>query len=345
METRPDDPPRHAHLARGVGVILGKFMPPHRGHRYLVEFGQRYCARLHVLVCSLEGDPIAGALRYRWMQEMFPSPEVRLVHITEDLPQQPDDHPDFWRIWNRVVRDAVGEPIDYVFASEDYGLRLAEVLGGVYVPVDEARELITVSGTQIRADPLRHWEMLPRPVRGHYLRRVCLFGPESTGKSTLARALAERYETVYVHEYARPYLNPRGGVCTRADIPVIVRGQVAAEDALALDANRLLFCDTDPLTTVIWSETLFGECPGWIRELARGRRYDLTLLLDVDVPWVDDQQRFLGGDAQRSAFFTNCRDVLDAHRRPYRVIRGDWAQRFAAACDAVDESLQAREAG
>ena len=89
------------------------------------------------------------------------------------------------------------------------------------------------------------------------------------------------------------------------DIPVIARGQLAAEASLARRANRLLVCDTDLLTTVVWSEFLFGSCPPWIREQAGRTHYDLTLLLDVDVPWVDDSQRFL--PHRRHEFFAACR--------------------------------------
>ena len=122
---------RHAGVLRmeenaadaGVGMILGKFMPPHAGHEYAVHLGRNFTSRLHVLVCSLEGDPIPGQLRYDWARELFP--DTNVVHIDADLPQEPADHPDFWNIWRTTIEQAVGEPIDYVFASEEYGHRLA----------------------------------------------------------------------------------------------------------------------------------------------------------------------------------------------------------------------------
>ena len=321
-------------------MILGKFMPPHDGHQYLIEFGRQYCDRLVVLVCSLPDDPISGRLRHRWVREMFPWVDV--IHIAEVLPQEPSEHPDFWPIWKRVVEEAVQERIDYVFASEAYGTPLAEVLGAKFVPVDPGRELVGVSGTAVRADPLGHWGLLPRPVRTHYLKRVCIIGPESTGKSTLARDLAAAFNTLYVHEYARNLLSPKAGVCEADDIERIVRGQTAAEDALASQANRVLFCDTDVLTTMIWSEVLFGSCPRWVGDLADRRAYDLYLLTDIDAPWVDDGERYLGKTGQRSDFFNRCRRALDERQRPYRIIRGDWNARFAAAVEAVQELLRTR---
>jgi nicotinamide riboside kinase len=98
-----------------------------------------------------------------------------------------------------------------------------------------------------------------------------------------------------------------------------------------------LFCDTDLLTTVIWSRELFGGCDGWIEEAARGQRYDLTLLLDVDVPWVGDPVRYRPED--RRSFFERCREALEAAGREYVVLGGGFEERFAEACEQVDALL------
>ena len=312
-------------------MILGKFMPPHLGHVFAVDFARRFADPLTVLVCSLDREPIPGRLRYGWMRELFPTCDVR--HVTADLPQEPADHPDFWAIWRDVVLANTPALPRWVFASEPYGFKLAEVLGATFIPVDLARSLVPVSGTAVRARPLANWEYLPACVRPHFVKRVCVFGPESTGKTTLARDLAKHFGTVWVPEFARGLLDPKEGRCDPADIELIARGQPAAEDALARQANRVLFCDTDVLTTTIWAEVLFGGCPEWIRRRAEERTYDLYLLLDVDVPWVDDAQRYL--PHQRREFFDRCEAALRTRGRPYRVLRGGWAERFAAAVDAA----------
>jgi NadR type nicotinamide-nucleotide adenylyltransferase len=196
---------------------------------------------------------------------------------------------------------------------------------------------VPVSGTAIRAEPSKHWQYLPECVRPYFVKRVCVFGPESTGKSTLARDLAGYFETVYVPEFARGLLDPKQGVCEASDIPLIARGQLAAEDALARQANRVLICDTDLLTTTIWSDVLFGECPDWIREAATSRQYDLTLLLDVDVPWVNDLQRYL--PHARRDFFNRCRRALEQAGRSYCIIRGSWTERFSQACAQIQQLI------
>lgn len=316
-------------------MILGKFLPPHAGHQYLVQFAQNFTQRLTVLVCSIAREPIPGTLRYAWMRELFP--DARVVPVDEELPQTPDEHPHFWDIWRDVVERAVGEPIDFVFASEPYGVRLAAELGATFIPVDLSRSQVPVSGSAIRARPLTHWRFLPECVRPYFVKRVCLFGPESVGKSTLARDLATHFDTVAAAEFAREWLDPKGGVCEESDLTVIARGQMASEESLARRANRVLFCDTDVLTTTVWSDFLYGRCPEWMRAEAQ-RTYDLTLLLDVDVPWVDDGQRSLQN--RRQAFFDCCRTALERSGRRFVVVRGDWDDRFRTACEEVEKLLR-----
>src|SRR5207302_10464947 len=132
-----------------------------------------------------------------------------------------------------------GRP-DFVFASEDYGRRLAEELGAKFVPVDRERGAVPVSGTAVRSDPMANWSFIPRCVRPYFAKRVCVFGPESSGKTTLARRLADHFRTAWVPEYARTLLEANGGDVRCEDMEVIARGQAAAEDALARNANRVL---------------------------------------------------------------------------------------------------------
>jgi NadR type nicotinamide-nucleotide adenylyltransferase len=162
---------------------------------------------------------------------------------------------------------------------------------------------------------------------------VCIFGPESTGKTTLSRELAAEFETVCVPEYAREWLELRSGQLEMADIEVIARGQRAAEESLAREANRVLFCDTDVLTTQLYSEELFGSCPQWIREEALRRRYDLTLVTDIDVPWTPDPVRFL--PKRRASFLRRGIEALVERGRPYLLLSGPASDRLARARDAV----------
>lgn len=324
--------------AGSSGLIIGKFLPPHQGHQYLFDFARSYVDRLTILVCSLRTEPIPGERRAAWVREMIPS--ARVLHVTDENPQDPQEHPEFWQIWERTIRRVLPAGPKFVFASESYGWKLAEILGAQYVPVDHRREHVPISGAEIRQRPMLHWDYIAPCVRPYLVRRVCVFGPESTGKSTLARQLAKHYRTVYAAEYARGLLDHKGGRCDPEDIPCIGRGHIASEEALARQANRVLFCDTDLITTTIWSDILFGGCPEWIREEATRRAYHIYLLTDVDVPWVEDPQRYQPADTDRRAFLQRCIGELEGRGRAYVRISGTWEERFERACAAVDDLLK-----
>lgn len=311
------------------GIVLGKFMPPHLGHLYLVDFALGYADEVTVVVGSLAREPIPGELRASWMRELFP--QARVVHLTDENPQLPHEHADFWGIWKRSLERIVDRPIELVFAGEDYGGPLAQVLGAEFVPVNGLRSLVPVSGTRIRENPAAFWSYLPAPVRAHFVRRISIFGPESTGKSTLAARLAEHFQTLWVPEFARGWLEARGGKVGLEDLPVISRAQRASEEALARQSGPLLFCDTDPSATPLWSEELFG-CSHPVLELTVGR-YDLTLLCAPDVPWVEDCVRYRPDGGQR--FWERCRLRLESEGRKMVLLSGSWEERWKQAIEAI----------
>lgn len=158
-----DPPPKPAH-----GLILGKFMPLTKGHCYLIETGLRHAELLTVLVCTLKREPIDGALRYGWVRESFP--QARVVHVTDEVPSYPHEHADFWPIWRALIA-RYAPPVDIVFTSEHYGDQLAAELGARHHLVDLARQVVPISATQVRADPLAHWEHIPDCVRPYFLAR------------------------------------------------------------------------------------------------------------------------------------------------------------------------------
>lgn len=317
------------------GLIIGKFMPLTQGHCYLIEQAQQQVERLTVCVCSLAREPLDGHLRYQWVRETFP--HLNVIHLTDELPSYPHEHEDFWQLWRTSILN-VAPAVDVVFTSEDYGDRLAAELGARHVLVDRERSVVPISATEVRASPLQHWAYLPACVRPFYVKRVLIFGPESTGKSTLARQLAEHYQTEFVPEYARSYLEAKDNVCVYDDITRIAAGQLEAEEAAAQLSNKILFCDTDLMTTTIYSHHYFGQCPHFVQRLANERRYDLYLLMDIDLPWEADPQRDLSH--RREEFRDRFRQELTSRRIPYVDIKGVGRQRLQSAIRAVDDFIQ-----
>ena len=313
------------------GLILGKFLPYHEGHAHLIRTGRGRVDALTVLVCSIPPEPIPGVLRHHWVSASHP--DCRVVHVAEDVPQAPDDDPGFWPIWVDLIRRHAGA-VDVVFTSEAYGDELARRIGARHVSVDGPRTAVPVSGTAIRSDPLTYWAYIPPIVRPYFVRRVAVLGAESTGKTTLAQSLARHFATVWVAEYGRIYCEDRDALALQsADFDAIGRGQIAAEETAATRANRVLICDTDVHTTCTWSDLVIGTRSVWLTEAAASRRYDLTLLLGADVPWIADGTRVL--QDRRDEHTARLRQALSQAGQPYTLVDGDYDRRFAVARAAV----------
>jgi NadR type nicotinamide-nucleotide adenylyltransferase len=183
------------------------------------------------------------------------------------------------------------------------------------------------------------WEHIPSIVRPHYVRRIAILGAESTGKTTLAESLAREFHTVWVPEFGRAYCEDRDARTLDAkDFDAIGRGQASAEDEGARRADRILVCDTDLLTTCTWSDLIIGSRPAWLAEEARRRRYAHVLLLDADVPWVNDGTRVLRD--RRVEHTLMLRLGLEQAGQPYTMLSGSFEHRFAEACREVARILR-----
>ena len=173
------------------------------------------------------------------------------------------------------------------------------------------------------------------------MRRVVLIGSESTGKTTLARRLAEHYDADWVPEFVREYAARKQGSLEFADHGPIARGQIALEDAYIARATTrnapLLVHDTDLLSTAVYCLHYYGRTPQWIDETARVRRPDLYLLLDIDIPWEPDPQRDRGD--RRPEMQALFRDAVERSGAPFVAIAGDAAARLVQARAAVDDLL------
>ncbi|MEN2506753.1 AAA family ATPase [Stutzerimonas stutzeri] len=169
---------------------------------------------------------------------------------------------------------------------------------------------------------------------------LVLIGAESTGKSWLAARVQQRFGGVVVGEYVRHFIDSEQRDTCLADIPAIARGQLAWEDAARRQRPELLILDTHLLSNMLWSQTLFGNCPAWLEDELLTRRYDLHLLLSPDgAEWHADGQRCQPDAAERWAFHEACRSWLQRHRQPFVEIAGDWARREQQAVAKVQALL------
>ena len=305
------------------GLVIGHFNPLHVGHEFFVRTVAGLSEGVTIGLLAGDDQSIELKVREHWLQETFPDHQI----VTLDQPL-----------------DLLGRVNLAEFAAHyNHDPSMRELAASLNLPlrvIDPAREAVRVSGGDIRADLAGYWQYLSEASRVHLAKRVCLFGPESTGKTTLTRELAERYQTSMMPEFGRIHDEVYQPTEWRADMMVsLAQTHQAMQRALMPRVNRLLFEDTDALATVLWSQAFVGEVSDWFEghvELA-----DLYLLMDIDVPWVADDLRVLGDEAARKRFFDAARQLLDERGANYVVVSGSWDERRTKAVGAVDQLLHA----
>ncbi|XVQ08864.1 AAA family ATPase [Spirillospora sp. CA-255316] len=342
------------------GLVVGKFYPPHAGHHHLVDTAAAACDRLTVIVAASTVESVPLALRAAWLRETHPQPHVEIVPVVDDHKIDYGSE-DAWDAHVAAFRSGLAAPVDAVFTSEAYGPELARRLGAAHVPVDPPRTRFPVSGTAVRDDPAGHWHHLAPPVRGHLARRVVVAGAESTGTTTLARALAavlaERggawAATRCVPEYGRTYTEEKLAAARRAaddpslwlddltwtpaDFALIAERHLALEDAAARTGSPVLVCDTDAFATALWYERYLGE-PAPESYHRHNDRHHLWILTDpAGIPFEQDGWR--DGASIRHWMAGRFREELERRALPHITVTGPHESRLADALTAVEALL------
>ncbi len=176
--------------------------------------------------------------------------------------------------------------------------------------------------------------------------KVVLFGPESTGKTTLSKQLARYYNTVWAPEYAREYLqkkwNNERKTCEADDLVPIAIGQMKLENKLVDKADRVLICDTDLLETKVYSEEYYGGFVDPVLDkAAKNNTYDLYLLTYIDTPWEEDDLR--DRPELRREMFNAFENALKKYNRPYVLLEGNKETRLKIAVNAIDQLIANRK--
>jgi HTH-type transcriptional repressor of NAD biosynthesis genes len=312
------------------GLIAGRFLLPDRQRRFTIDFARAYADHVTVVVCGRSSDTVPLQARAAWIREQFP--DVAVLQACVDAPHAPAGNTPASAPWLDRIATALGSRrFELLFAVDASDRALADRVGAQFVPCFPDTALMHAADSVPGLDA-------PSAPAAMPLKRVCLFGPESTGKSTLARQLAGHYGTVHVPEYVRGYLDAIGSTGTAQDVPWIARGQRAAEMAYAAQADRILICDTNLATIALWSDVLFGATPGWIRKEAARNTYDLWLVTDIDVPFEPDPQRCFPEPSRRAWFMGECLRTLDRLGIAPVLLRGSPEVRLSLACAAIDRA-------
>jgi HTH-type transcriptional regulator, transcriptional repressor of NAD biosynthesis genes len=335
-----------------LGLVVGKFSPLHRGHLWLVEQAASRCERVLVLSYSEPELPGCDAQsRRRWLEAAFPAHEVVVVDPAwlaaacaargvpaRTLPANASDDATQQHFLAWLLAQVLQRRPDAMFASEPYLVPCAAVLGRTLghtvTPVmgDPARTGLPIRASHIRERPsaLLHW--LPPHVRADLVPRIALLGGESSGKTTLAAALAAQLGTRWVCEYGRELWERKGGALEEQDLLHIAREQVRREAEAAATAAPVLVCDTSPLTTLGYSLWSHGRADPRLQALAE-RPYALNVLCGDDIAFVQDGTR--QGEAFRARQQAWYRAQLPARAGRWVEVRGSVAERTAQVLAAL----------
>jgi NadR type nicotinamide-nucleotide adenylyltransferase len=175
------------------------------------------------------------------------------------------------------------------------------------------------------------------------IKRIVVTGPESTGKSMLCKNLAEYYNTLWVPEYAREYLEKNGAEYTFEDLLTIAKGQIDSEEKISDQVsgigNPYLFIDTDMYVMKVWSEFVFDKCDNWILNRIAERKYDLYLLCDIDLDWIEDALREYPDKKIREKLYHFYKDLMVNQSTPWSNISGNYEDRFKKAVTFIESSF------
>jgi NadR type nicotinamide-nucleotide adenylyltransferase len=315
-----------------VGLTLGKFAPLHHGHELVIRTALAEVDHLIVMIYDCpETTPIPLSVRARWIAELYPQVEVIEAR---GGPVQVGDTPELRQAHEMfILRTLAGRRVTHFYSSEFYGDHVSTALGALDRRVDPERRRVPVSGTQVRAAPLLHRRFVSDRVYRDLICNVAVLGAPSTGKTTLCEALARRHGTRWMPEYGREYWE-RHQVdrrLTPEQLVEIAEGHLVREERLLLEANRFLFTDTNPLTTLLFARHYHGSALPRLHELANltPSRYQLTFVCGDEIPYDATWDR--SGAAQRAQMQEWTLAALAERDVPFVLVRGSLDERVEAA--------------
>lgn len=263
-------------------LVIGKFMPPHEGHKLLIEFAKNY-GEVFVIVDHIKDETLSTSIRTTILKEDISN--IHVIPLSNYMPQSPDcdkqnewkeiykklNYKNFWDMWCQEIlkhtyqylkmeyqNDNIKNYFDYIIASEKYGIELANHLSyfhkkANFVLFDYNRKNIHISATQIRNKPKKYFNFLLPTAKRIYQRKICLIGAESTWKSSLSLKLAKILKTKIVYEYAEEYLKFFEKL-TINDFYEFLNNQLYQERIFSKIGNYFLLCDSNFLSTKVFAE-------------------------------------------------------------------------------------------
>lgn len=335
-----------------VGMYGGSFNPLHIGHLHDIIRAASMCEELYVMISWCEGrESTSKELRYRWIYNNVKHLDnVKIILIEDKAVSKEEYNTDYyWEKGAEDIKRTIGKPLDAVFCGSDYlGTNRFESL---YSPESEVvyfdRKEVPISSTDIRFDVYKNWQYIPPICRPYYAKKILIVGGESTGKSTLVQNLAIAYNTNFVREIGRDTCEIAGGedYMDKYDLYENLLRQKTEEIKALKDCNRLLFIDTDALTTKFYSRFLLDnkddikKCDDLADAITRINEFDLILFLEPTVDFVQDGTRNEKIAADRIKYSNQINLLFDEHKINFIIIDGDYLDRFNKVKEIIKDKF------
>jgi HTH-type transcriptional repressor of NAD biosynthesis genes len=321
-----------------IGLVFAKFLPFHFGHKSLIDFAKSQCDYLYVLLCIGKNDPIDGKIRLGWLLDTFKDNlniEIRITDI--DLPVVPYSSKLISKMWAQYLKETFPD-VNILFTSERYGDFTAEFMNIKHILFDKDRQELPISATKIRNHPLIYWNYIPNIVKPYFVKKICICGTESTGKSVMTEKLAKKFNTNFVPDWGRT-LCANTNECTLDIIRNIGISHAEDINQKIVSSNRFLFCDTGLNTTKMYSYFLFNEIlkfDNWVEEASK---FDLYIFLENDAPYIQDGTRL--EKEKRDELRDYQYDYLISLGCNVEIVNGsDWDIRYEKAIKIIEEKFE-----